>query len=109
MKDKKTPLQRQDAEITIRRLQKNLSYTNRVIELFLPPQTSDVLDIMELVVTRGISGAFEEIGQGMTLEQYAQHLSNLIFDALHTKELKDEESFESTEETKIFRDDIGKD
>lgn len=98
MKDKKpgSPLRRQDAEITIKRLQKNLSYTNRVIELFLPPETSDVLDIMELVVKRGVSGAFEEIGQGMTLEQYVQYLSNLLFDALHTKKLRDEESFEET-------------
>lgn len=96
MTTKKTPLRRQDMELGLKTLRSQLAYTNRVIELFLPPETSDVLDIMELVVKRGISGAFEEIGQGMTLEQYAQHLSNLIFDALHTKELKDEESFEET-------------
>lgn len=105
MKEKKTPLRRQEAETTIERLRNDLSYTNRVIELFLPPETSEVLDIMELVVKRGISGAFEEIGQGFTLEQYAQYLSNLTYDALHTKKLHDEESFKLDDPIETARED----
>jgi len=102
MATKKTPLRRHDAENEIKTLHKHLSYANRVIELFLPPQTSEVLDIMETVVKQGIDGAFSG-DRGFTLEQYAQYLSNLTFDALHNSGIKDEESFE---ETKIFRDDV---
>ncbi len=95
MTTKKTPLRRREAESEIKTLHKHLSYANRVIELFLPPETSEVLDIMETVVKRGLEDAFCS-DQGFTLEQYAQYLSNLTYDALHNSRIKDEESFQET-------------
>ncbi len=105
MATKKTPLRRSDKDERTR-LIKNLSYANRVIELFLPPQTSEVLDIMETVVKRGLDEAFSG-DRGFTLEQYAQYLSNLTFDALHNTGIRDEESFSETAlhpETSRFED-----
>ncbi len=90
MAEKKT---RRSDEDERNRLIKNLSYANRVIELFLPPETSDVLAIMEVVVKRGLSEAFNELEDGITIEQYAQYLSNLTYDALHSTRIQDEQSF----------------
>ena len=78
--------------VKVEKLQTQLSYSNRVIELFLPPEVSDVLDIMEEVVKNGLDTAFSG-SNGMTLEAYAQMLSHLTYDALHTKRLHDEETF----------------
>ena len=100
MKDK--PLRRHDMENTIKRLRGDLCYTNRVIELFLPPQTSDVLDLMESIVKRGVEDAFTGV-EGFTVEQYAQYLSNLTYDALHSTRLADEKSFTPIEDIETMR------
>ena len=84
----KRPLGRAEVE----RLQKNLCYANRVIELFLPQTTTDTLDIMESVITRGVKETFSG-EDGTTMETYVLHMSELMGRALHTERLHDEDTF----------------
>lgn len=64
-----------------------VTFKQRVIDYFLPPETNTVLELMDRVVHESISEVFTESIRGhMTLEQFAQILANMTFDTLHNTE-----------------------